>query len=389
MLIPLAWMSAILPLGRRLIWAVPPPLSWTFWTVRRGPIPVVGLLPIVVVGLLPIVVVGLLPIVVVGLLPIVVVGLLPIVVVGLLPIVVVGLLPIVVVGLLPIVVVGLLPIVVVGLLPIVVVGLLPIVVVGLLLAPVFVLLIAGAGRLGVEVCLGAGALFTCGAGRLGAWACLGAGALFTCGAGLEGALFFFWSPQASAEKITRSKSAIDFFRILLFSMFNLLMFFYSSRSFVTNTPPHPSATRVRPGYGPLEKPPGHPASSYRWLGELQLVHLHGRAEMPQASGQGRLRMGSRTLWKKPRPGPSPPPRRGTQQARCMANTAAGHCQEILCRPNPSITMGETGGGGRRGDPWPLRPIWFHPQGAGCRGEAPPRPYLLVTYPHVIDGLGCR
>jgi hypothetical protein len=37
--------------------------------------------------------------------------------------------------------------------------------------------------------------------------------------------------------------------------------------------------------------------------------------------------------------------------------------------------------------WPLRPIRFHPDGAACRGEAAPRPYLLVAYPHVIDGLG--
>jgi len=57
-------------------------------------------------------------------------------------------------------------------------------------------------------------------------------------------------------------------------------------------------------------------------------------------------------------------------------------------------------GGRRGDPWPLRPTWFHPQGAACRGEAAlrqaqggersrtaPRPYLLVTCPRVIEGLG--
>jgi hypothetical protein len=37
--------------------------------------------------------------------------------------------------------------------------------------------------------------------------------------------------------------------------------------------------------------------------------------------------------------------------------------------------------------WPLRAIRFHPEGAACRGEAPPRHYLLVAYPHVIDGLG--
>jgi len=34
-----------------------------------------------------------------------------------------------------------------------------------------------------------------------------------------------------------------------------------------------------------------------------------------------------------------------------------------------------------------RGIRYHPQGAACRGEAPPRPYVLVVYPHVIDGLG--
>jgi hypothetical protein len=36
---------------------------------------------------------------------------------------------------------------------------------------------------------------------------------------------------------------------------------------------------------------------------------------------------------------------------------------------------------------PLRPIRFHPAGAACRGEGAPRPYFLVAYPHVIDGLG--
>ena len=36
-----------------------------------------------------------------------------------------------------------------------------------------------------------------------------------------------------------------------------------------------------------------------------------------------------------------------------------------------------------------RGIRFHPEGAACRGEAPPRPYVLVVYPHVIDGLGPR
>jgi hypothetical protein len=119
--------------------------------------------------------------------------------------------------------------------------------VGLLTTPVFVLLNAGAGRLGVD--LGAVVVGPCepapvvgllttlvfvllnaGAGRLGAD--LGAGAALTCGAGLGGgALVFFWSPQASAEKISRTKSTVEFFRILLFGMFNLLTNFYSSESF--------------------------------------------------------------------------------------------------------------------------------------------------------------
>lgn len=88
-------------------------------------------------------------------------------------------------------------------------------VVGLLTTPVFVLLNAGAGRLGAD---------------------LGAGAAFTCGAGLEGAVVifwvFFWSPQASAEKISRTKSTVEFFRVLLFGMFNLLTISYSSESFL-------------------------------------------------------------------------------------------------------------------------------------------------------------
>jgi hypothetical protein len=73
-------------------------------------------------------------------------------------------------------------------------------------------------------------LLSPGAGRLGAN--LGAGAAFTCGAGLAGALVFFWSPQANAEKISRTKSTVEFFRILLFGMFNLLTIFYSSESFL-------------------------------------------------------------------------------------------------------------------------------------------------------------
>jgi len=32
-------------------------------------------------------------------------------------------------------------------------------------------------------------------------------------------------------------------------------------------------------------------------------------------------------------------------------------------------------------------IRFHPEAAACRGEAAPRPYVPVAYPHVIDGLG--
>jgi hypothetical protein len=32
------------------------------------------------------------------------------------------------------------------------------------------------------------------------------------------------------------------------------------------------------------------------------------------------------------------------------------------------------------------PIRSHPEGAARRGEAAPRPYLLIAYPHVIDGL---
>jgi len=53
-------------------------------------------------------------------------------------------------------------------------------------------------------------------------------------------------------------------------------------------------------------------------------------------------------------------------------------------PNPLITTGKIGKGAR---PWPLRSIRFHPEGAACRGEAPPRPYSLVAYLDVIDGLG--
>jgi hypothetical protein len=59
---------------------------------------------------------------------------------------------------------------------------------------------------------------------------------------------------------------------------------------------------------------------------------------------------------------------------------------IACRhqaANPSVTTGRTG----RGEwPWPPNAVRFHPEGAACRGEAPPRPYVLVVYLHVIDGL---
>ena len=49
-----------------------------------------------------------------------------------------------------------------------------------------------------------------------------------------------------------------------------------------------------------------------------------------------------------------------------------------------MTTGQPGMGTRR---WPLRPIRFHPEIATCRGEAAPRPYLLMAYLHVINGLG--
>jgi hypothetical protein len=55
-------------------------------------------------------------------------------------------------------------------------------------------------------------------------------------------------------------------------------------------------------------------------------------------------------------------------------------------PNPSITTGQRNMGARR---WRPRPIRLHPEGAACRGEAAPRPYLLVACPHVIDGLGAH
>jgi hypothetical protein len=64
---------------------------------------------------------------------------------------------------------------------------------------------------------------------------LGAGAALTCAAGLAGggAVVFFWSPaQASAEKIIRTKTTVDFLMIPLFSMFNLLTISCSSESFL-------------------------------------------------------------------------------------------------------------------------------------------------------------
>jgi hypothetical protein len=65
------------------------------------------------------------------------------------------------------------------------------------------------------------------------WACFGAGAAFTCAAGLGGgALVFFWSPQASAEKIIRTKITVDFLMIPLFSMSSLLKISCSSESFL-------------------------------------------------------------------------------------------------------------------------------------------------------------
>jgi hypothetical protein len=100
-----------------------------------------------------------------------------------------------------------------GLLPIPVAGLLPTPVAGLFPTPVLVLLIPVAGRLGA----GAG---------------LAAGAAFTFGAGLGGAVVFFSSPQASAEDTIRTKSTVDFFRILLFTMFSLLTISCSSESFL-------------------------------------------------------------------------------------------------------------------------------------------------------------
>jgi hypothetical protein len=61
---------------------------------------------------------------------------------------------------------------------------------------------------------------------------LAAGALFACGAGLDGGgVFFFWSPQTSAEDNMSTKSNVEFLRILLLSMFNLHTISCSSESF--------------------------------------------------------------------------------------------------------------------------------------------------------------
>jgi hypothetical protein len=83
-------------------------------------------------------------------------------------------------------------------------------------------------------------------------------------------------------------------------------------------------------------------------------------------------------------------------AACRGEAAPRPCLLVACphvidglghNPNPSITTGQPSMGGRRADRWRPRPIRFHPEGAACRGEAAPRPYLLVACPHVIDALG--
>jgi hypothetical protein len=61
----------------------------------------------------------------------------------------------------------------------------------------------------------------------------------------------------------------------------------------------------------------------------------------------------------------------------MLRDPQGAVNQGLASPNPWITTGEAGMRARR---WPLRPVRFHPEGAACRSEAPPRPYLLVAYP---------
>jgi hypothetical protein len=77
--------------------------------------------------------------------------------------------------------------------------------------------------------------------------------------------------------------------------------------------------------------------------------------------------------------------RGEAAPRPYLLVACPHPIDGLGRsPDPFITTRDTGGGAR---PWRLRPIRFHPEGAACRGEAAPRPYLLVACPHLIDGLG--
>src|ERR1035437_1276180 len=171
MAIPLVWISATLPLGRRLIWAVPPPLSGTLWVVRAGccvPRRVAGCcVPRRVAGCcVPRRVAG-------------------------------------------------------CCVPGRVAGCMPGRVAGCVPGP-------------VPVRRACGCRCCCGVGRLGAGAGLGAGAALTCGAGLGGggALVFFWSPPASGEKIIRTKSTVDFFRILLFGMFKILTISYSCESFL-------------------------------------------------------------------------------------------------------------------------------------------------------------
>ena len=71
-------------------------------------------------------------------------------------------------------------------------------------------------------------------GRLGAGVCLDAGAAFACGAGLGagGALVFPWLPQASTEKIIKTKSTVAFLMTPLFGMLRSLAISCSSESFL-------------------------------------------------------------------------------------------------------------------------------------------------------------
>jgi hypothetical protein len=82
-------------------------------------------------------------------------------------------------------------------------------------------------------CTRAGGVVVRCTGRAAGWTGLAAG-LAAGWAGLEGAgaPVFFWSPQASAEKIIRTKITVDFLMIPLFSMFKLLMISCSSESFL-------------------------------------------------------------------------------------------------------------------------------------------------------------